>query len=104
MFDKIVISLCLLLASAVVFATRIVNDPQQDYLNTKVNELTRDVYIYTLSVDLNEDGVMDVFYSSSAETDRSSRRGARTWRPYLSSPQVIRWPLPWRSCKKPSSC
>jgi hypothetical protein len=70
-----------------VFAARIITDPQQDYLNAKVNKLTRDDYIYTLTVDLNEDGVEDIFYSSSAKEDVASRRGAKTWVPYLSTPQ-----------------
>lgn len=105
MFDKLIITVCLLLTSHMAFAARIVNDPQQDYLSTKVNKLTRDAYIYTLSVDLNEDGVMDYFYSSSAEGDQASRRGAAHGpggRIYP-RPRVIRWPPPWRSCKKSGS-
>jgi len=94
---KTIIKICvmvtgLIILAAPIQAARIVPDPQQDYLNTKVSELTRNAYIYTLSVDLNEDGMMDYFFSSSAERDRASRRGARTWRTYLSSPQGYQTP------------
>lgn len=87
MFDKIVISVCLLLVSTLLFAERIVTDPQQDYLDHKLSWLFKEDYIYTLTVDLNEDGVTDYFYSTLAKENIASRRGARTWTPYLSSPQ-----------------
>lgn len=61
-----------------------VKDPIFDFI--KHTDLSRKDVIYRIDADLNEDGVNDIFLSSSSEYHRAGKQGV-SWMAYLSTPE-----------------
>ena len=90
MLNHLIIGLCLLFSSPVVFAERLVSDPLQDYLGHLPTVFKEDSVIQ-MTIDLNEDGIKDYFLSSTSRDNDRARYG-RTWTTYLSTPQGYQTP------------